>query len=171
VVVGQQHVLDPSRAPEGAATLWIQLQELPRRLVGDAAGEIDTGEGWSPAAVEALADRVVARIERHAPGLGSRILGRHLIGPADLAARNANAIDGDPYGGANELDQNLMWRPGPATARHSTVVPGLWHIGASTHPGPGLGGGSGHLVAEQLTRPSRRASLLDGARRAVSMNR
>jgi phytoene dehydrogenase-like protein len=171
VVVGQQHVLDPSRAPEGAATLWIQLQELPRRLAGDAAGEIDTSDGWNPAAVEALADRVIARIERHAPGLGSRILGRHLVGPADLAARNANAVDGDPYGGSNELDQNLMWRPGPATARHRTVVPGLWHIGASTHPGPGLGGGSGHLVAEQLTRPSRSASVLDGARRAVTGRR
>ena len=30
------------------------------------------------------------------------------------------------------------------TARH---VPGLYHIGASTHPGPGLGGGSGFLLA------------------------
>src|SRR5499433_2318149 len=29
VVVGQQHVLDPSRVPEGAAALWLQLQEVP----------------------------------------------------------------------------------------------------------------------------------------------
>src|SRR5262249_20321540 len=39
VVVGQQHVLDPSRAPEGAAALWLQLQELPFAPLGDAAGE------------------------------------------------------------------------------------------------------------------------------------
>jgi phytoene dehydrogenase-like protein len=26
----------------------------------------------------------------------------------------------------------------------------LYHIGASTHPGPGLGGGSGYLVAKAL---------------------
>jgi phytoene dehydrogenase-like protein len=33
-------------------------------------------------------------------------------------------------------------------------VDGLWHIGASTHPGPGLGAGSGTLVAKELLRPS-----------------
>ena len=32
-------------------------------------------------------------------------------------------------------------------------VAGLWHIGASTHPGPGLGAGSGYLVAKELTKP------------------
>ncbi len=31
-----------------------------------------------------------------------------------------------------------------------TFVPGLYHIGASTHPGPGLGGGSGFLLAQSL---------------------
>ena len=36
---------------------------------------------------------------------------------------------------------------------HETAVAGLWHIGASTHPGPGLGAGSGYLVAKELTRP------------------
>ena len=168
VVVGQQHVLDPSRAPDGAATLWLQLQEMPRELRGDAAGEIDTSGGWSPAAVEALADRVVARIERHAPGLAARIVGRHLIGPADLTAHNPNAVDGDPYSGSAELDQNLVWRPGPATARHRTTVPGLWHLGASTHPGPGLGGGSGHLVAQQLTRPTRAAALRSALSRRLA---
>ena len=30
---------------------------------------------------------------------------------------------------------------------------GLWHIGASTHPGPGLGAGSGYLVYKELTKP------------------
>jgi phytoene dehydrogenase-like protein len=34
----------------------------------------------------------------------------------------------------------------------ATQVGRLWHIGASTHPGAGLGGGSGHLVATTLTR-------------------
>ena len=38
---------------------------------------------------------------------------------------------------------------------HSTAVEGLWHIGASTHPGPGLGAGSGTLVAKQLLRRRR----------------
>jgi phytoene dehydrogenase-like protein len=33
---------------------------------------------------------------------------------------------------------------------HRTAIDDLWHIGASTHPGPGLGAGSGYLVAKQL---------------------
>ena len=45
--------------------------------------------------------------------------------------------------------------------RTGTPVKGIWHVGASTHPGPGLGGGSGALVAQQLLEqplPSRLAS-------------
>ncbi len=48
VVVGQPLTMDPSRAPEGAGLLWIQLQELPWHVKGDAAGELDTGDGtWT----------------------------------------------------------------------------------------------------------------------------
>jgi phytoene dehydrogenase-like protein len=154
VVVGQQCVLDPTRAPEGRATLWIQLQELPWRPAADAAGEIDTGEGWTPALADAYADRVIARIGQFAPGLADSVLARHVIDPTGLAGANANAVHGDPYGGAAELDQSLLWRPGTGSG-HRTGVPNVFHIGAFTHPGPGLGGGSGHLVAQQLI--SRRA--------------
>jgi hypothetical protein len=48
VVVGQPLTMDPSRAPDGAGLLWIQLQELPWHVKGDAAGELDTGDGtWT----------------------------------------------------------------------------------------------------------------------------
>jgi len=33
---------------------------------------------------------------------------------------------------------------------HETPIKKLYHIGASTHPGPGLGGGSGFMVAQNL---------------------
>jgi phytoene dehydrogenase-like protein len=155
VVVGQKCVLDPTRAPAGRATNWVQLQELPWAPVGDAVDEIDASKGWQPDVVEAYADRVLARIERFAPGLGSSVLARHVIAPTDLAAANANAVHGDPYGGAAELDQSLRWRPGTGTG-HRTSVSNVFHIGAVTHPGPGLGAGSGHLVAQQLLEPTRR---------------
>ena len=156
VVVGQQCLLDPSRAPEGKATLWLQLQELPFRPRGDAAGELDVTHGWTPALAHAYAQRVLDRVEAFAPGLRSSVLGMTAISPADLLAANRNAVDGDPYGGSAELYQNLLWRPFPAASRHRTPVSGLWHIGASTHPGPGLGGGSGHLVAEEILGEARR---------------
>lgn len=73
-----------------------------------------------------------------------------VLTPQDLRAHNPNAVNGDPYGGSAELDQSFLWRPLTSLRRHATPVDRLWHIGASTHPGPGLNGGSGHLVATAL---------------------
>ncbi|MFC7550676.1 phytoene desaturase family protein [Plantactinospora sp. GCM10030261] len=155
VVVGQQYVLDGSRVPDGRAALWLQLHETPFAPVGDAAGRLTVTDGWTPALAKGYADRVLDRIGQHAPDLTAKVLAVDVITPADLAAANPNAVAGDPYGGSAELDQNFLWRPMPNAASHQTPVAGLWHIGASTHPGAGLGGASGHLVAQILTRPGR----------------
>ena len=157
VVVGQQSMLDPSRAPSGQATLWLQLQEVPFAPIGDSASEIDVSGGWESASLrERYVDRVLDRVERFAPGTRSSILGSKVIAPTDLLAANPNAISGDPYGGSAELDQNLRWRPYPGAASHATPVRGVWHIGAATHPGPGLGAGSGHIVAQRILAASPR---------------
>jgi phytoene dehydrogenase-like protein len=102
---------------------------------------------------ERYADRIQARIAAHAPNLEASILRRVVLSPADIAAANSNMPGGDIYSGSCALDQNLLWRPRPGLPGHRTPVDGLWHIGASTHPGPGLGAGSGTLVAKQLLRP------------------
>jgi phytoene dehydrogenase-like protein len=154
IVVGQPLTMDPSRAPDGAGLLWIQLQELPWRLKGDAAGEIDVGEGrWTEALRERYADRIQARLARHITNLDSAMRARTVLSPADLQAADCNLVHGDPYAGSLALDQNFLWRPFPASPGHRTRIDGLWHIGASTHPGPGLGAGSGTLVARQLLEP------------------
>ena len=154
VVVGQPLTLDASRAPDGRGLLWIQLQELPWQIKGDAAGELDTGDGlWTDELKERYADRIQARLARHLPSLESSILKRVTLGPHDLQRANVNLRHGDPYGGALALDQNFLWRPLPRSPGHATPVERLWHIGASTWPGPGLGGGSGTLVARKLLEP------------------
>jgi phytoene dehydrogenase-like protein len=150
VVVGQQCVLDPSRAPAGKATLWLQLQEVPFAPAGDAAGVLSVDGGWTHQLKEQYMERVLARLEQFAPGTRASVLAWDILAPTDLAAENPNAVKGDPYGGSAELFQNLLWRPFPQSANHRTPIKGLWHIGASTHPGPGLSGGSGHLVAQKL---------------------
>jgi phytoene dehydrogenase-like protein len=152
VVVGQQYLLDPSRVPAGAAALWLQLQEVPFAPRGDAAGDLDTTRGWTEELAKGYADRVLDRVARHAPDLSAKIRAIDVLTPVDLRDRNPNAVSGDPYGGSAELDQSLLWRPLASSGRHATQVGRLWHIGASTHPGAGLGGGSGHLVATTLTR-------------------
>src|SRR5206468_3935229 len=144
VVVGQPLTLDPSRAPEGKGLLWVQLQELPWRVKGDAAGELDVGEGvWSERLRERYANRIQALLAKHIPNLESSVLDRVVLSPADIEKLNVNLRHGDPYGGALSLDQNFLWRPFPARPGHRTPVERLWHIGASTWPGPGLGAGSG----------------------------
>ena len=152
MVVAQPTVLDPGRAPDGKWILWIQLQEIPRRIRGDAAGEIGCpADGtWSEDVREQFADRVIERLARQIPGLEERILDRRVLSPADLEALNMNLIGGDPYSGACSLDQFFLFRPLAATRNHRTPVRDLYHIGASTHPGPGLGGVSGYLVAQEL---------------------
>ena len=153
IVVGQPLTIDPSRAPVGAGLLWIQLQELPWHVKGDAAGELDPGTGtWTEELRERYADRIQARIARQVPNLELAIRKRVTLSPADLQAANVNLHHGDPYSGSLALDQNLLWRPLPARPGHATPVKGLWQIGASTHPGPGLGAGSGTLVAKRLLR-------------------
>ena len=162
IVAGQPCALDPGRAPPGSSILWIQLQELPAGPVrGDAAGEIDTATGaWTDELREAYADRICARLGDAIENLGAATLARVVLSPADLERLNVNLVGGDIYGGSCALDQNLVWRPFPQAPGHRTAIDGLWHIGASTHPGPGLGAGSGYLVAKTLTAPRPLARVL-----------
>ena len=155
IVAGQPCAVDPSRAPDGKWIVWIQLQELPAGPVrGDAAGEIDVRDGtWTDDLREAYADRIVARLRDSIENLGSATLARKVLSPADLETLNCNLVAGDIYAGSCALDQNLVWRPFASAPGHRTTVDDLWHVGASTHPGPGLGAGSGYLVAPELTKP------------------
>jgi phytoene dehydrogenase-like protein len=152
ICLGQPTAFDPSRAPDGKAILWMQLPEAPRHIKGDAAGEIAApADGrWTESVREAYADRVERLLSRHIPDFASLVLGRRCYSPADLEAMNVNLVGGDPYGGACTIDQFFLWRPLRAGANHDTPVKRLYHIGASTHPGPGLGGGSGFLLASAL---------------------
>jgi phytoene dehydrogenase-like protein len=154
IVVGQPSALDPSRAPAGGCVLWIQLPECPRKIAGDAAGLIATpADGtWTESVREAYADRIIARIAQHIPNLTRSVVGRKVISPADLEKLNINLVGGDPYSGECSLDQFLLWRPLPGVKNHATPFKNLWHIGASTHPGPGLGGVSGLHVAQHLAK-------------------
>ena len=156
IVAGQPCAVDPSRAPDGKWIVWIQLQELPAgRVKGDAAGELDVGDGtWTEELREAYADRICARLGTSITNLDSATLKRIVLSPADLEALDCNLV------ARRHLRRLVRARPEPplapvrgTTPGHRTPVDGLWHIGASTHPGPGLGAGSGYLVAKELTRP------------------
>ena len=152
ICVGQPTSFDPSRAPDGRAILWLQLPEAPRFIKGDAAGEIAApSDGrWTEAVRERYADRIEAVLSSHIDGFKASIIARRAYSPADLETMNINLVGGDPYGGFCGLDQFFLWRPLKSTVNHRTHILNLHQIGASTHPGPGLGGGSGFLLAQRL---------------------
>lgn len=148
ICVGQPSQLDPSRCPEGKAVLWLQIPDAPREILGDAADEI-VARDWDGAR-EAFADRIEAVLASHIKDFDTVKLARKAYSPADLARMNCNLVGGDPYGGACSVDQFFIWRPFAHSTNGTGPVRGLIHIGASTHPGPGLGGGSGFNAAKRL---------------------
>jgi phytoene dehydrogenase-like protein len=152
ICVGQPAALDESRCPPGASILWLQLPEAPRVIKGDAAGEIaiPSDGRWTEAVREKFADRIEAILAAHIEDFRGNVIARKAYSPHDLEALNINLVGGDPYGGFCGIDQFFVWRPFHNSINHRTVVPRLYHIGASTHPGPGLGAGSGYLLAKAL---------------------
>jgi phytoene dehydrogenase-like protein len=101
---------------------------------------------------ERYADHVVGLIERYAPGLRQRILGRHVIAPADLERANPNLVGGDSLAGSHHLGQQFIFRPFLGWSRYRTPVDRLFLCGASTWPGAGVGAGSGWLLGHMLAR-------------------
>jgi len=152
ICVVQPLAVDPSRAPEGKWILWLQLLELPKVIKGDAKREISIpADGtWNEPVKEAFADRLLDNLAKVIPNLKNSLIYRNVLSPADLESMNINLVGGDPYSGHCGVDQQLLFRPLPSLKNHSTPFKKLYHIGASTHPGPGLGGMSGFMVAKAL---------------------
>jgi phytoene dehydrogenase-like protein len=161
IVVGQPSVLDPGRAPEGAAVLWIQLQQVPYAPRGDAAGEIEvSAEGWDEALTSVFADRVLARLALHVENWEMVRGTTSVLSPVELERRNPNLVRGDIYAGDCELSQSYLWRPLAGYGSHRTPIARLYQCGASTYPGPGLNAASGRIVALHAGAPwNRRAQL------------
>ncbi|MCR2783020.1 MULTISPECIES: NAD(P)/FAD-dependent oxidoreductase [unclassified Microbacterium] len=134
VLVSQPSVLDDTRAPRGAHTLWAYTH-VP------AGSTVDQREA------------IVRTIERAAPGFRDLILDSHSVTAADLPEENPNYIDGDISAGAASLRQ-LLRRPVVATDPWHTPLPGVYLCGASTVPGPGVHGLSGWYAARSALRRS-----------------
>jgi len=166
LVVGQTSAVDPTRAPAGKHVLWVQVRALPAAIRGDAAGTIGA-RTWEEAAGP-MADRVMAKLERYAPGLGGRVLERAVLTPADLERHDPNLVGGDSLAGSMHLRQNFLLRPFPGSAGHRTPVDGLYLCGASTWPGAGVNALSGDHAASRVLAddagPRARALRLLGTR-------
>lgn len=135
LVIGQQSLVDATRAPAGCHTLWA-YSRVPSQLQGD----------WA-AVRERFADRVEARLEGLAPGFRDLIQARAIHAPPDLEAMNENLVGGDLGGGSAQIEQQLFLRPVFPYFRYRTPVRGLYLASASTHPGAGVHGACGWNAA------------------------
>jgi phytoene dehydrogenase-like protein len=132
VLVAQQSLFDPSRAPAGKHTAWAYCH-VPN------GSDLDVTE------------RIESQLERFAPGFRDRILAPSVMGPADLRAYNDNYIGGDINGGAATLRQ-LLARPVPGLSPYSTSLPGVFLCSSSTPPGGGVHGMCGYHAARAALR-------------------
>jgi len=144
LVIGQQSIADPTRAPAGKHTLYCYTH-IPSQVEG----------GWA-AAREAFADRIDARIEELAPGFRASILGRHIMAPPDLESRNANLVGGDLGGGSNAWHRQLLFRPLFPYFRYRMPVTGLYLCSSYAHPGAGVHGMCGANAALIAARDAER---------------
>ena len=140
LVVGQQSLADPTRAPAGQHTLWA-YSRVPANPQG----------GWRMHA-EAFADRVDARIEGLAPGFRGAVLARRIVTPPDLEAMDANLVGGDLGGGSNQWNRQLVFRPLFPYFRHRMPVRRLYLCSSYTHPGSGVHGMCGYNAARIALR-------------------
>ncbi|MCC5947730.1 MAG: NAD(P)/FAD-dependent oxidoreductase [Nitriliruptoraceae bacterium] len=132
VLVAQPHVADPSRGVDGITPLWAYAH-VPHGSTRDASAAIER------------------QLERFAPGLGERIVARHVTTPADFEAGNPNLVGGDITGGASTPGQ-LIARPRFAPDPYASGIPGVWLCSASTPPGGGVHGMPGHHAARRALR-------------------
>jgi phytoene dehydrogenase-like protein len=140
LVIGQQSLLDPSRAPAGKHTLWC-YSRVPPRLE----------EGWT-AARQRYADEIEARIESMAPGFRARVLARRVTAPPDLEAQNENLLEGNLGGGSARIENQLFLRPIFPYFRYRTPIRRLYLGSSYTHPGAGVHGACGHNAAAAALR-------------------
>ncbi len=132
VLLAQQSLFDPSRAPAGKHTAW-------------AYCHVPNGSRFD------MTQRIEAQVERFAPGFRELVIGRSAMGPAEMEAHNPNYIGGDINGGAADLRQTLA-RPALQLSPYATPLPGVFLCSASTPPGGGVHGMCGFNAARAALR-------------------
>jgi len=130
MLVVQQTPFDPTRAPAGKHTAWSYCH-------------VPNGSPFD------MTERMIAQIERFAPGFRDRILAKHVMPPAAMQAHDANYIGGDINGGAADLWQ-LYTRPVARIVPYSTPVKGVYVCSSSTPPGGGVHGMCGYHAARAV---------------------
>lgn len=119
-------VTDPSMAPDGHSAFYV-LSPVPH--LGKANIDWDrVGPAYAERILEALERRALPNLRRH-------VVTRHFITPRSFQ-RDLSAYQGSAFSVAPKLAQSAWFRP----HNKDPKIPGLYIVGAGTHPGAGLPG-------------------------------
>jgi beta-carotene ketolase (CrtO type) len=144
-------MLDPSMAPPGQHTLWIEFF-APYQIENTQDGL--KGTGWTDELKNKVADRVIDKLADYAPNLKQSIIARHVESPAELGER-LGAYKGNYYHIDMTLEQMVFFRPLPELANYKTPIDGLYLTGAGTHPGGSISGMPGRNCARVFLHANR----------------
>ncbi|MBE9127819.1 MULTISPECIES: beta-carotene ketolase CrtO [unclassified Coleofasciculus] len=137
-------VLDPSMAPDGKHTLWIEFF-APYQIEG-AEGTGLFGTGWTDELKNKVADRLMDKLADYAPNVKNAVIARRVESPAELSDR-LGVYKGNHYHIDMTLEQMVVFRPLPEIANYQTPIDGLFLTGAGTHPGGSISGLPGRNCA------------------------
>jgi len=132
--------LDSSLAPEGQHVASLFCQHV--------APELPDGQSWDDHR-EAVADLMIATVDKYAPGFAASVIGRQVLSPLDLE-RQFGLLGGDIFHGALTLNQLFSARPMLGYADYRGPLKGLYHCGSGAHPGGGVTGAPGHNAARVI---------------------
>ena len=127
VLVAQQSLFDPTRAPEGKQAGWAYCH-VPN------GSRVD------------MTQRIERQIERFAPGFRDLILAREVRDTAALEGYNENLVGGDINGGVQDLRQ-IAVRPIAGRHPYATSDDHIFLCSSSTPPGGGVHGMCGYHAA------------------------
>jgi len=128
VLLAQPSLFDASRAPQGMHTAWTYCH-VPNGSTVD------------------MSERIIAQIERFAPGFRRRILAYQVITAAEYEHYDPNYIGGDINGGIQDFWQ-LYTRPTIQPVPYNTPSKRIYICSCSTPPGGGVHGMCGYFGAK-----------------------
>jgi phytoene dehydrogenase-like protein len=138
LLVVNQSVIDPSRAPDGAGTF---------KILTIAPWERADGRDWSQAKDE-FAAQLIARVRARAGGLGpDDILAVRAESPVDVAAHNVHNLGGSCHGGEFLMPDGEVLAGWP---RYDTSIEALFLTGSTSHPGGSVSGRPGRNTARAV---------------------
>ena len=136
---------DPTMAPPGCGAFYV-LSPVPH--LGNAA--ID----WKTVGPQ-YAEKLLAHLETHLPNLRQHVVTKSWMTPEDFRD-DLNAFQGAAFSVAPTLTQSAWFRP----HNRDQDIPGLYIVGAGTHPGAGVPGvissatATVEIIAEDFCLPS-----------------